>query len=118
MSLGDPHGKLLQDAGLAQMANPSRLFQSGGGSMLKEFKEFAMRGNVLDMAIGIIIGAAFGRIITSFVQVYRKTLLTTWGPTLLNSKIARYDLGDLNPYRSYQARRDNMKTHLGTLLIP
>ncbi len=36
--------------------------------MLKEFKEFAMRGNVLDMAIGIIIGAAFGKIITSFVN--------------------------------------------------
>jgi large conductance mechanosensitive channel len=36
--------------------------------MLKEFKEFAMRGNVLDMAIGIIIGAAFGRIITSVVS--------------------------------------------------
>ncbi len=35
--------------------------------MLKEFKEFAMRGNVLDMAVGIIIGAAFGRIVTSFV---------------------------------------------------
>jgi large conductance mechanosensitive channel len=36
--------------------------------MFKEFKEFAMRGNVLDMAIGIIIGAAFGKIITSFVN--------------------------------------------------
>ncbi len=36
--------------------------------MLKEFKEFAMRGNVLDLAIGIIIGAAFGKIITSFVN--------------------------------------------------
>ncbi|HBZ01001.1 MAG TPA: large conductance mechanosensitive channel protein MscL, partial [candidate division Zixibacteria bacterium] len=36
--------------------------------MLKEFKEFAMRGNVMDMAIGIIIGAAFGRIITSMVN--------------------------------------------------
>jgi large conductance mechanosensitive channel len=36
--------------------------------MLKEFKEFAMRGNVLDMAVGIIIGAAFGAIVTSFVQ--------------------------------------------------
>jgi len=35
--------------------------------MLKEFKEFAMRGNVLDMAIGIIIGAAFGKIVSSFV---------------------------------------------------
>ena len=36
--------------------------------MLKEFKEFAVRGNVMDMAVGIIIGAAFGKIITSFVQ--------------------------------------------------
>ena len=36
--------------------------------MLKEFKEFAMRGNVLDMAVGIVIGAAFGQIVTSFVQ--------------------------------------------------
>jgi large conductance mechanosensitive channel len=35
--------------------------------MLKEFKEFAMKGNVLDMAIGIIIGAAFGKIVSSFV---------------------------------------------------
>ena len=36
--------------------------------MLKEFKEFAMRGNVLDMAVGIIIGAAFGKIISSLVN--------------------------------------------------
>ena len=36
--------------------------------MFKEFKEFAMRGNVLDMAVGIIIGAAFGTIITSLVN--------------------------------------------------
>ena len=35
--------------------------------MLKEFKEFALRGNVLDMAVGIIIGGAFGKIITSLV---------------------------------------------------
>ncbi len=36
--------------------------------MLKEFKEFAMRGNVLDMAVGIIIGASFGRIVSSVVN--------------------------------------------------
>ena len=35
--------------------------------MLKEFKEFAMRGNVVDMAVGIIIGAAFGAIVQSLV---------------------------------------------------
>jgi large conductance mechanosensitive channel len=36
--------------------------------MLKEFKEFAMRGNVVDMAVGIIIGAAFGKIVSSLVN--------------------------------------------------
>jgi large conductance mechanosensitive channel len=36
--------------------------------MFKEFKEFAMRGNVIDLAVGLIIGAAFGKIITSFVN--------------------------------------------------
>ena len=36
--------------------------------MFKEFKEFAMKGNVVDMAIGIIIGAAFGKIVTSMVN--------------------------------------------------
>ena len=36
--------------------------------MLKEFKEFALRGSVLDLAIGVIIGAAFGKIVTSFVN--------------------------------------------------
>jgi large conductance mechanosensitive channel len=36
--------------------------------MLKEFKSFAMRGNVLDMAVGIIIGAAFGTIVSSLVN--------------------------------------------------
>ncbi|HBN90265.1 large conductance mechanosensitive channel protein MscL, partial [Rheinheimera aquimaris] len=37
-------------------------------SMLQEFKTFAMRGNVVDMAVGIIIGAAFGKIVSSFVN--------------------------------------------------
>ena len=37
-------------------------------SMVKEFKAFAMRGNVVDMAVGIIIGAAFGKIVTSLVN--------------------------------------------------
>lgn len=37
-------------------------------SMVKEFKEFAMRGNVVDMAVGIIIGGAFGKIVSSLVQ--------------------------------------------------
>ena len=36
-------------------------------SMMKEFKEFAIKGNVVDMAVGIIIGTAFGKIVSSFV---------------------------------------------------
>ena len=36
--------------------------------MLDEFKKFAMRGNVVDMAVGIVIGAAFGKIVSSFVN--------------------------------------------------
>lgn len=36
--------------------------------MLKEFKEFAMKGNVLDLAVGVIIGGAFGKIVTSLVN--------------------------------------------------
>ncbi|MCA1898004.1 MscL family protein, partial [Shewanella putrefaciens] len=36
-------------------------------SLIKEFKAFASRGNVIDMAVGIIIGAAFGKIVSSFV---------------------------------------------------
>lgn len=37
-------------------------------SFIKEFREFAVKGNVVDMAVGIIIGAAFGKIVTSFVN--------------------------------------------------
>lgn len=36
--------------------------------MVKEFKEFAMRGNVVDLAVGVVIGAAFGKIVTSMVN--------------------------------------------------
>jgi large conductance mechanosensitive channel len=37
-------------------------------SMIKEFKEFAMKGNVVDLAVGVIIGAAFGKVVTSMVN--------------------------------------------------
>ena len=36
--------------------------------MLKEFKEFALKGNVFDMAVGVIVGGAFGKIVTSLVN--------------------------------------------------
>jgi len=38
------------------------------GKFFKEFKEFAMRGNVIDMAVGVVIGGAFGKIVTSLVS--------------------------------------------------
>jgi large conductance mechanosensitive channel len=37
-------------------------------SLVKEFKEFAVKGNVVDMAVGVVIGAAFGKIVSSFVS--------------------------------------------------
>ena len=37
-------------------------------SIIKEFKEFAFKGNVLDMAVGVIVGGAFGKIVTSLVN--------------------------------------------------
>ena len=37
-------------------------------SMVKEFREFAVKGNVIDLAVGVIIGAAFGKIVASFVE--------------------------------------------------
>lgn len=64
----DLENLFMKDPGLAHMANPSQFFRGGGTPVFKEFKEFAMRGNVLDMAVGIVIGAAFGRIVTSFVE--------------------------------------------------
>ena len=38
------------------------------GKLLKEFKDFAIKGNVMDMAIGVVLGAAFGKIVSSFVS--------------------------------------------------
>ena len=62
---GDP---ILDSVGLAHLGSPKVLLHKGGRPVFKEFRDFAMRGNVLDMAVGIIIGAAFGRIINSFVN--------------------------------------------------
>lgn len=49
--------------------------------MLKEFKEFAMRGNVIDLAVGVIIGAAFGKIVTSVVNDVIMPILNPLMPT-------------------------------------
>ncbi len=56
--------------------------------MLKEFKEFAMRGNVIDLAVGVIIGGAFGKIVSSLVN---DILMPVFGFIL-----SGIDLSDLN----------------------
>ena len=49
------------------MSLPVRDVEEKGLRMLKEFREFAMKGNVVDLAVGVIIGAAFGGIVSSLV---------------------------------------------------
>lgn len=72
--------------------------------MLKEFREFAVKGNVLDMAIGIVIGAAFGKIVTSLVN---DIIMPPFG--LLLGKV---DFSSLfltlsgGPYESLKAAKD------------
>jgi large conductance mechanosensitive channel len=46
----------------------AKTLNSSGGAVFKEFKEFAVRGNVLDLAVGLVIGAAFGKIVNSLVN--------------------------------------------------
>ncbi len=58
---------ILDELSMAHLGNPKALLGRGGG-MIGEFRDFAMRGNMLDMAVGIIIGAAFGRVVSSFVS--------------------------------------------------
>ena len=43
--------------------------------LLNEFKEFAMRGNVVDMAVGVVIGAAFGKVVTALIEIFLNPIL-------------------------------------------
>jgi large conductance mechanosensitive channel len=53
-----------------QIGNPSSLFRprKRGANMLNEFREFALRGSMIDLAIGIVMGVAFGRVVASLVE--------------------------------------------------
>ena len=59
---------ILDNLGMAHLGSPKALLGKGGHGMLGEFRDFAMRGSMLDMAVGIIVGAAFGRVVSSFVS--------------------------------------------------
>jgi len=54
-------------AAASRVAAPGSLQRSKYMSVMQEFKEFAMKGNVVDMAVGVVIGAAFGKIVSSLV---------------------------------------------------
>ena len=60
-------------------------------SLLKEFREFAMRGNVVDLAVGVIIGAAFGKIVSSLVaDIIMPPLGLLLAALISNSSIGSY----------------------------
>lgn len=63
----------MADENKAQVAAKAAADKAGG--FLKEFKEFALKGNVMDMAIGVIIGAAFGNIVTSLTDNFINPLI-------------------------------------------
>ena len=65
MASDDP---VLESVGLTHLGSPKALLGKRGGPLLGEFRDFALRGNMLDMAVGIIIGAAFGRVVSSLVS--------------------------------------------------
>lgn len=66
------------------------LATSKGNSFLNEFKKFIMRGNVVDMAVGVIIGAAFSAIITAFTDDFINPLINGIGGASIAGKIKIY----------------------------
>jgi large conductance mechanosensitive channel len=73
--------------------------------MLKEFKEFAMKGNVLDLAIGVVIGAAFGKIVDSLVKdlIMPVVGLLTGGVDFANMFVVLKAGGTPPPYATVEA---------------
>ena len=65
MASNDP---ILEGVGLTHLGSPKALLGKRGGPFITEFRDFALRGNMVDMAVGIIIGAAFGRVVSSLVS--------------------------------------------------
>lgn len=65
--MGTIKDPILESVGMAHLGSPKALLGKRGGPLLKEFRDFALRGNMMDMAVGIIIGAAFGRVVSSLV---------------------------------------------------
>lgn len=64
-----------------------------GKGFFAEFKEFALKGNVMDMAVGVIIGAAFGNIVTAFTEDFINPLIACIGGTEVAGQIKLGDTG-------------------------
>lgn len=69
--------------------------------MIKEFKEFIARGNVLDLAVAVIIGAAFGKIVTSFVEDLLMPLIGVFGQVDFNNLVVKLGTGESAPVLKY-----------------
>jgi len=65
MASNDP---ILEGVGLTHLGSPKALLGKRGGPFIAEFRDFAVRVNMVDMAVGIIIGATFGRVVSSLVS--------------------------------------------------
>lgn len=61
------HDPMLTGLRIAHLGSPKPLLRKGGG-FVGEFRQFALQGSMLDLAVGIVIGAAFGRVVSSFVS--------------------------------------------------
>ena len=64
--------------------------------LLKEFKDFAMRGNVVDMAVGVVIGAAFGKVVNSVVEIFLNPILESL-PRWARAARASWEAWSLSP---------------------
>src|SRR5579862_5011556 len=68
VSMATGNNPILDNLGMAHLGSPKSLLGRRDHGVLGEFRDFAMRGSMLDMAVGIIVGAAFGRVVSSFVS--------------------------------------------------
>lgn len=68
---------------------------------LQEFKEFALRGNVIDLAIGVIIGAAFQGIVTAFTESFINPLINSIGGASVGGHFEIFDTGQYIEYGAF-----------------
>ena len=66
---------------MADVKNAASAAKDKGKGFIAEFKEFALKGNVMDMAVGVIIGGAFGNIVTAFTEDFINPLIACIGGT-------------------------------------